>query len=190
MIKGSFLDGRVLVIVGDITKQPQTDAIVNAANYTLLGGGGVDFAIHEAGGPEILRACQELRRTRYPQGLPTGEAVITTAGRLNARYVIHTVGPVKGVHGDRDAELLASCYSKSLLLAAEYGLHSIAFPAISTGIYSYPRDAAAAIASKVIADFLASNTVPKEVRLVFYSERDAAVFLNHHLFPTPDQAGS
>jgi O-acetyl-ADP-ribose deacetylase len=91
----SFLDGRVLILAGDITKQ-RVDAIVNAANSTLRGGGGVDGAIHEAGGPEILAACEELRRTRYPQGLPTGEAVITTGGRLPARYVIHTVGPIKG----------------------------------------------------------------------------------------------
>jgi O-acetyl-ADP-ribose deacetylase len=183
LIKGSFLDGRVQVVVGDITKQPHVDAIVNAANYTLLGGGGVDFAIHEAGGEEILRACQELRRTRYPQGLPTGEAVITTAGNLNSRYVIHTVGPIKGVHGVRDAEFLASCYIRSLSLAAEHGLLSVTFPAISTGIYGYPREEAAAIASQEIADFLGTHTVPKEVRLVFYCERDAVVFLKHHVFP-------
>jgi O-acetyl-ADP-ribose deacetylase (regulator of RNase III) len=182
VVKGSFLDGRVLVVVGDITAQ-EVDAIVNAANYTLRGGGGVDGAIHEAGGPGILRACEELRRHRYPQGLPTGEAVITTAGDLKARYVIHTVGPVKGVHGDRDAELLASCYSKSLLLAAEYELSSVAFPAISTGVYGYPRDEAAAIASQAITDSLAGNTFVKEVRLVFYNERDATVFLQHHVFP-------
>ena len=108
MIKASFLDGRVVVVVGDITEQPHVDAIVNAANRTLLGGGGVDYAIHEAGGPEILGECQELRRTRYPEGLPTGEAVATTAGALDARYVIHTVGPVKGVYGDRDAKLLSA----------------------------------------------------------------------------------
>lgn len=182
MVENSFLDGRVLVVVGDIVDQ-QVDAIVNAANHTLLGGGGVDGAIHEAGGPEILRACQELRRNRYPHGLPTGEAVITTAGSLNAQYVIHTVGPVKGAYGVRDAELLASCYSKSLALVAEYGLSSVAFPAISTGVYRYPRDEAAAIASQAIADSLAKNMLVKEVRLVFYDEPDATVFLQHHLFP-------
>jgi O-acetyl-ADP-ribose deacetylase (regulator of RNase III) len=182
VVKSSFLDGRVLVVVGDIIEQ-QVDAIVNAANHTLLGGGGVDGAIHEAGGPEILRACEELRRNRYPQGLPTGEAVITTAGSLNARYVIHTVGPVKGAYGVRDAELLASCYSKSLLLAVEYELSSVAFPAISTGAYRYPRDEAAAIASQAITDSLAKNTFVKEVRLVFYDELDATVFLQHHVFP-------
>src|SRR5438045_4959719 len=111
-----FLHGRVQVIVGDITQQ-EVDAVVNAANSSLLGGGGVDGAIHRAGGPGILAACQELRRTRYTEGLPTGEAVITTAGDLSARYVIHTVGPVWGYHGGHEAALLAACYHNSLPLA-------------------------------------------------------------------------
>jgi O-acetyl-ADP-ribose deacetylase len=179
----SFLDGRVLILAGDITKQ-RVDAIVNAANSTLRGGGGVDGAIHEAGGPEILAACEELRRTRYPQGLPTGEAVITTGGRLPARYVIHTVGPIKGVHGAGDAELLAACYRHSLTLAAQHGLRSVAFPAISTGVYGYPRDEAAAVASQEIANFLAYNTALREVRLVFFTQRDAAVFLQSQVFHT------
>lgn len=140
----SFLGGRVRVLVGDITTQ-QVDAIVNAANSTLLGGAGVDGAIHEAGGPQILEECREIRRTRFPQGLETGEAVITTAGRLPARYVIHTVGPIKGVWGKRDAEMLAACYRNSLVLAVQQSLRSIAFPAISTGIYCYPREEAAAV---------------------------------------------
>ena len=113
-----FLNGRVRILVGDITQQ-QVDAIVNAANSSLLGGGGVDGAIHRAGGPEILAECQELRRTRYPEGLPTGEAVITTAGALPARFVIHTVGPVWGYHGGHEPELLAACYHNSLALAFE-----------------------------------------------------------------------
>src|SRR4051794_34313834 len=108
----SFLNNRVKVLVGNIVEQ-QVDAIVNAANSTLLGGGGVDGAIHRAGGPDILEACREIRRAQYPQGLPTGEAVITTAGDLPARYVIHTVGPIKGRWGDRDAEMLANCYRNS-----------------------------------------------------------------------------
>lgn len=178
-----FLDGRVLILVGDITKQ-RVDAIVNAANSTLRGGGGVDGAIHAAGGPEILAACEELRRTRYPQGLPTGEAVITTGGRLPARYVIHTVGPIKGSHGADDAELLAACYRHSLTLAVEHGLRSVAFPAISTGVYGYPRDEAAVIASQAIADFLGRDTSVQEVRLVFFSQSDAAVFLQSQVFPT------
>src|ERR1041384_1062058 len=111
----SFLDGRVLVIVGDITRQ-DVDAIVNAANSTLLGGGGVDGAIHDAGGPQILEECQEIRKTDYPKGLPTGQAVITSGGDLPARFVIHTVGPIYGREADRQAELLAACYQNLLLL--------------------------------------------------------------------------
>src|SRR6185295_10014404 len=109
----TFLNGRVRVLVGDITRQ-DVDAVVNAANSTLFGGGGVDGAIHRAGGPEILEACREVRRTQYPEGLPTGEAVITSAGNLPARFVIHTVGPVYGRHDGREAQLLASCYRNSL----------------------------------------------------------------------------
>src|SRR5215471_14887107 len=127
----TFLEGRVNVIVGDITKQ-DVEAIVNAANSTLLGGGGVDGAIHRAGGPEILEECREIRRTRFPQGLPTGEAVITTGGKLPALYVIHTVGPVYGQHGGKEAELLASCYHNSLTLAVQKNLTSVAFPAMTT----------------------------------------------------------
>src|SRR3712207_3657547 len=108
----SFLEGRVQVVVGDITRQT-TDAVVNAANSTLLGGGGVDGAIHRAGGAQILEECRRLRQTRYPDGLPTGEAVITTGGNLAARYVIHTVGPIWGQHAGREAELLAASYRNS-----------------------------------------------------------------------------
>ena len=180
-IKGRFLNGRVTVIVGDITSQT-VDAIVNAANSSLLGGGGVDGAIHAAGGPRILEECRELRRTRYPQGLPTGDAAITTGGQLPARYVIHTVGPVKGVDPAREAEQLAACYRNSLALAVEHGAESIAFPAISTGIFGYPREEAAAVASTAIAAFLSNNDALREVRMVFYSQRDCDVFLNHHCF--------
>jgi len=177
----SFVGGRVTVLVGDITKQ-QVDAVVNAANSTLLGGGGVDGAIHEAGGPRILAECREIRRVRYPDGLPTGEAVITTGGDLPARHVIHTVGPVKGMWGERDAELLASCYRNALALAAHHGLRSVAFPAISTGVYGYPREAAAEVASQAIAEALARDDSIAEVRLVFYSARDAEVFVEHQRF--------
>ena len=177
----SFVGGRVTVLVGDITKQ-QVDAVVNAANSTLLGGGGVDGAIHEAGGPRILAECREIRRVRYPDGLPTGEAVITTGGDLPARHVIHTVGPVKGMWGERDAELLASCYRNSLALARQHGLRTVAFPAMSTGIYGYPREAAAAVASRAIAEALARNDTIAEVRLVFVSPRDAEVFIEHQQF--------
>src|SRR5271170_8352361 len=146
----SFLHGKVRVLIGDIIAQ-RVDAIVNAANSTLLGGGGVDGAIHRRGGPAILRECQEIRRTRYPRGLPTGEAVLTSGGLLAARHVIHTVGPICRLGSAPDAAALASCYRKSLELAAQHGLRSIAFPAISTGVYAYPREQAAAVASQTIA---------------------------------------
>lgn len=182
MDEQAFLSGRVRVLVGDITQQ-RVDAIVNAANASLLGGGGVDGAIHRVGGPDILAACQEIRRVSYPDGLPTGQAVITSGGRLAARCVIHTVGPVKSAEGERAAELLAACYRNALALAVEHGLSSIAFPAISTGVYGYPREEAAGVASRAIADFLADDTSLGEVRLVFFAEPDAAVFVRHQAFP-------
>ena len=177
----SFLGDHVRVLVGNITTQ-HVDAIVNAANETLLGGGGVDGAIHKAGGPSILEACREIRRTRFPEGLPTGEAVITTAGDLPALYVIHTVGPIKGRWGARDAEMLANCYLNSLSLAVQHNLRSIAFPSISTGIFRYPREEAAAVSSNTIAEFLAVDRQLEEVRLVFFSQDDAKVFLKNHGF--------
>src|SRR2546423_14584919 len=161
--KQQFLGGRVTVVVGDITKQ-DADAIVNAANSSLLGGGGVDGAIHRAGGPEILEECREIRRTRFPEGLPTGEAVITTAGKLPALYVIHTVGPIYGEHRGREAELLANCYYNSLALAIEKNVTSVAFPSIATGVYGYPRDEAAEVSSRSIEKFLANDLQLKEVR--------------------------
>jgi O-acetyl-ADP-ribose deacetylase (regulator of RNase III) len=177
----SFLAGAVVVKVGDITKEA-VDAIVNAANGTLLGGGGVDGAIHRAGGPEILKECKEIRRVRYPDGLPTGQAVITTAGRMPAKHVIHTVGPVYGRGGKDKAELLAACYRNSLSLAVENGLKSIAFPAVSTGIYGYPLDEAAQVSSQAIQAFLSSNALLNEIRLVFFSPSDADTFLKNHAF--------
>ena len=177
----SFLDGRVLVVIGDITRQ-DVDAIVNAANSTLLGGGGVDGAIHRAGGPEILKECQEIRNTTYPDGLPTGQAVITTGGKLLAKYVIHTVGPIYGNESGREAELLAACYQNSLLLAHQHGVTSIAFPAISTGVYGYPKQEAAKIASATIKHFLTADQQIQQVRLVFFQERDARVFREYHEF--------
>src|SRR5438105_11086863 len=143
------MGAKITCIKGDITKI-KADAIVNAANSSLLGGGGVDGAIHRAGGPAILEECREIRRTRFPEGLPTGEAVITTGGKLPALYVIHTVGPIYGEHRGREAELLANCYHNSLTLAVEKNLASIAFPAISTGVYGYPLEEAAEVASKAI----------------------------------------
>jgi O-acetyl-ADP-ribose deacetylase (regulator of RNase III) len=177
----SFLTGAVVVKVGDITKE-SVDALVNAANGTLMGGGGVDGAIHRAGGPEIKRECEVIRRMRYPDGLPTGEAVITTAGKMPAQHVIHTVGPVYGSGGKDKAELLAACYRNSLSLAAENGLKTIAFPAISTGVYGYPLEEAAKVSSQAIQKFLSSNPSLQEVRLVFFSPSDAETFLKNHAF--------
>ena len=176
-----FVDGRVRVVRGDITLQ-DVDAIVNAANSSLLGGGGVDGAIHRMGGPIILEQCREIRRTLYPKGLPTGEAVITAAGDLPSEYVIHTVGPIYGTHRGRESELLTACYKNSLLLAVKYSLASIAFPAISTGVYDYPRDEAAAVSSQAIKDFLAGSDLVKEVRLVFFQSEDAEIFIENQKF--------
>ena len=176
-----FLAGRVSVVLGDITRQDVT-AIVNAANSTLLGGGGVDGAIHDAGGPQILEECREIRRTVYPDGLPTGQAVITTGGNLPAKYVIHTVGPIYGRQPDREAELLAACYQNSLLLASQHSISSIAFPSISTGAFSYPKHEAAKVASAAIKDFLSADKQIREVRLVFFQQRDARVFLEYQEF--------
>lgn len=180
-MEAEFLNGRVKVLVGNIVKQ-EVDVIVNAANSTLLGGGGVDGAIHEAGGEEILRECEQIRKTTYPKGLPTGEAVITTAGKLPAKFVIHTVGPIKGIDRENEAEQLANCYRKSLDLAIVNSCKTIAFPAISTGIYAYPKDQAAQISSTAVKEFLAENDSIEEVRFVFFNEFEAKIFLQNHHF--------
>jgi O-acetyl-ADP-ribose deacetylase (regulator of RNase III) len=179
--KAEFLSGRVRVVVGDITTQ-DTDAIVNAANSSLLGGGGVDGAIHRAGGPQILEECREIRRTRFPEGLPSGEAVITRAGNLPALYVIHTVGPIYGEQHGKEAELLANCYHNSLTLAVEKNLASVAFPSISTGVYAYPRAEAAEVSSRTIENFLSKDRQLTEVRLVFFVAADAETFLQNQKF--------
>ena len=177
----TFLNGRLRVLSGDITTHDVT-AIVNAANSTLLGGGGVDGAIHRVGGPQILAECQQIRETTHPNGLPTGEAVITTGGNLPAQYVIHTVGPIYGRNPAREAELLAACYRNSLRLARQYAASSIAFPSISTGAFGYPKPEAAAISSRAIKDFLSSDNQIQEVRLVFFQPSDARLFLEYHEF--------
>lgn len=174
-----FIGGRVTVKVGDITRE-DVDALVNAANGSLMGGGGVDGAIHRAGGPAILDECKAIRSSRYAKELPTGEAVLTTAGRMAARHVIHTVGPV---YGTVDAEpKLPGCYRSCLALAVDHGLATIAFPAISTGVYGYPREEAAIVSSQAIQSHLDESPRIEQVRLVFFADDDAEVFLDHHVF--------
>jgi O-acetyl-ADP-ribose deacetylase len=152
---------RITVVEGDLTAEA-ADAVVNAANSSLLGGGGVDGAIHRAGGPEILAACRELRAGPLPDGLATGRAVATTAGRLPARWVIHTVGPVYAREDD-PARLLASCHVESLRVADELGAATVAFPAISCGIYDYPVEEAAPVAVAAVRN---APTSVEEVRFV------------------------
>ena len=172
-----LLNGRVRVETADITRMA-VDVIVNAANSGLMGGGGVDGAIHRAGGPAIMEACRVIRRDRYPEGLPAGGAVETTAGRLPAKWVIHTVGPVW--HGGSGGEpaALASCYASSLELAARLGAKSIAFPAISTGIYGYPREQAARVVWDTLRTYCAGHAEPASIRLVFFGPDDERVFLS------------
>src|ERR1044072_3993422 len=177
----SFLAGRVVIVVGDITRQ-DVGAIVNAANSTLLGGGGVDGAIHDAGGPEILKECEEIRKTAYTTDLLPGQEMFTTVGNLPAKYVIHTFGPIYGQYPEREAELLAACYQNSLLLARQHGLTSIAFPSISTGAFGYPKTEAAKVASTAIKNFLITDEQIRQVRLVFFLQRDARTFLQYQEF--------
>ncbi|MEU6036322.1 O-acetyl-ADP-ribose deacetylase [Actinomadura sp. NPDC047616] len=155
---------QITLVQGDITEQ-QVDAVVNAANSSLLGGGGVDGAIHRKGGPEILEECRRLRASQYCGGLPTGQAVATTAGRLPARWVIHTVGPVYSASEDR-SELLASCYRESLRVADQLGVRSVAFPAVSAGIYGWPMEDAARIAVRTVR---ATATTVEDVRFVLFT---------------------
>jgi O-acetyl-ADP-ribose deacetylase (regulator of RNase III) len=157
------------LVQGDITEQ-RVDAVVNAANTSLLGGGGVDGAIHRRGGPAILAECREIRRTRYPEGLPTGQAVATTGGELPARRVIHTVGPVW--HGGRsgEEELLASAYRNALDCAREEGARTVAFPSISTGAFAYPLERAAPVALRTVAAYLGEHPGAfAEIRFVLFS---------------------
>jgi O-acetyl-ADP-ribose deacetylase len=178
MTKQTFQSGKATVRLfkGDITEE-DSDAIVNAANSSLMGGGGVDGAIHRKGGPTILEECEKIRATMWPQGLPVGKAVITSAGRLKAKYVIHTVGPVwrDGQHGE--SELLAEAYQSSLTVAVSYGLKSVAFPSISTGAYRYPIEDASRIALKTIKEFLEKEDTLARVDFVLFSERDLEVYM-------------
>ena len=156
---------RIELVKGDITDQ-QVDAIVNAANSSLLGGGGVDGAIHRRGGPDILAECKRIRAERWPEGLPTGRAVATIAGRLPAKWVIHTVGPVHSKSEDR-SHLLASCHTEVLKAADELGAKTVAFPAISTGVYGYPLELAAPVAINAVKT---AETQIEEVRFVLFDE--------------------
>lgn len=164
----SCLD-KIEIIKGDITKI-MTDAVVNAANSSLLGGGGVDGAIHRAGGPRILEDCRKI--VAKQGGCNVGQAVITSAGNLPARYVIHTVGPVWNGGNRDEAQKLSDCYKNSLQLAVENGCKTIAFPAVSTGVYGYPKKAAAEIALKTVFDFLKENPTLEKVRLVSFDDEN------------------
>ena len=166
---------RMKIEVGDITKL-KVDAIVNAANERMLGGGGVDGAIHRAAGPKLKEACREVEEVRSGARCPTGEARITPGFDLPADYVIHTVGPVYHGGDDGEAELLAGCYRNSLKLAAENNVASIAFPAISTGVYGYPKDEAAKIAVDIVRDWLDHHDLPETVIFCCFSEDDAAIY--------------
>jgi O-acetyl-ADP-ribose deacetylase (regulator of RNase III) len=164
---------RIVTELGDIT-EAQVDAVVNAANSSLLGGGGVDGAIHRRGGPSILAECQELRAGAYRDGLPTGQAVATTAGDLPARWVIHTVGPVYAKREDR-SDLLASAYRESLRVADELGARTVAFPAVSAGIYGWPIPDAARIAVTTVRD---AGARVEEARFVLFSDDVLRAFRN------------
>jgi O-acetyl-ADP-ribose deacetylase (regulator of RNase III) len=168
------MDPNIRIKVGDITKE-KVCAVVNAANSSLMGGGGVDGAIHRAGGAEILEACKVLRQERYPDGLPTGQAVATTAGVMAARYVIHTVGPIYPSCRSECERLLGECYINSLKVAGELGCKEIAFPAISTGIYGYPKEQAARIAYRSVKAFLEAGS-DLNVTFVFHSEKNRKLF--------------
>jgi O-acetyl-ADP-ribose deacetylase (regulator of RNase III) len=162
---------QITLAKGDIT-EANVDAVVNAANSSLMGGGGVDGAIHRKGGPDILAECKRIRAEIYPGGLPTGMAVATTAGRLPARWVIHTVGPVYAKSEDRSG-LLASCHTESLKVADELGAKTVAFPAISTGVYGYPLDEAAPVAIRAVRE---ADTKVQEVRFVLFDQAAHAAF--------------
>ncbi len=156
-------------LVGDITRQ-EVDVVVNAANPELGGGSGVNGAIRRVGGPEIQEYCQKIRATTHPNGLPVGQSVITPGGKLPAKWVIHTVGPKYGHHDGKEAELLASCYRTALELAEAHKFKSIAFPAISTGVYFYPEDEAATVSSRAVREKLPDLRCVQEIRFVFSSE--------------------
>jgi len=171
-------DINIHILTGDITTI-NADAIVNAANYRLMGGGGVDGAIHKAGGSKILEECKDIRKTTYQDGLSVGEAVITTAGNMKAKYIIHTVGPQYRFDKNPKQSLI-SCYRNSLLLADKHKCASIAFPAIATGIYGYPKEEATDIAYETVSHVMNECEYIKDIVFVFYS-KDDAVYLENKL---------
>lgn len=177
MIRNEFQVGKakIWLVKGDIT-EIETDVIVNAANSTLMGGGGVDGAIHRKGGPKILEECKRIRATEWLGGLPTGKAVVTSGGNLKAKHVIHTVGPIwrGGNHGE--PELLAEAYRNSLMLAVSMGLKTIAFPSISTGAYGYPIEKACRIAQATVKNFLGKEDKLDKVVFVLFSEHDLETY--------------
>jgi O-acetyl-ADP-ribose deacetylase (regulator of RNase III) len=169
-------DHKLKLITGDISKQ-QADAIVNAANGTLLGGGGVDGAIHRAAGKELLAECKRVRDEQlHGEELATGEAVLTGGHSLPAAHVIHTVGPVWGGNERENEDQLARCYSNALEIAADRKFSRVCFPSISTGVYRFPLDRASTIAIETITDFLKNHAYPKEVIMVLFSEEDMFVY--------------
>src|SRR3990170_4790791 len=178
MVENEFKIGAATVrfIKGDIT-DVAADAIVNAANHTLMGGGGVDGAIHRKGGPRILEECKRIRAEEWPEGLPTGKAVITTGGNLKAKHVIHTVGPIWRGGSEDEAGLLADAYTNSLRVAVLNKLRTIAFPSISTGAYGYPIEKASRVAMEAIKRFLESEDGLDDVVFVLFSDRDLNVYI-------------
>lgn len=171
-----FLKDRLKLTCGDITKI-ETDAIVNAANSALTGGGGVDGAIHAAAGPGLLAECLEIRKHRYPDGMPAGKAVATGSGKLPHQGIIHTVGPIWRGGANKEAGLLASAYRSCLQIAGQIGFKSLAFPAISTGVYGFPKEYAAKIVYQEMREYLAKKGLPREVVLVFFNEEDLGIFI-------------
>lgn len=170
-------NAKVCLVQGDITEM-ETDAVVNAANSSLMGGGGVDGAIHRRGGPSLLEQCKRLRAREWPGGLPTGKAAVTTGGNLKAKYVIHTVGPIWRGGNQREPELLAEAYRNSLKLAVSKGLKTVAFPSISTGAYGYPIEKASRIALATVKDFLEREDSLYRVVFVLFSREDLEIYMD------------
>lgn len=172
----SFFNNRIIITNSDITLE-ETDIIVNAANASLLGGGGVDGAIHRKGGKAILNACKKIREKIYPNGLKTGMAIETVAGNLKAKYVIHTVGPIFGQNPKVQDTQLVSCYLESLKKCRELNCNSIAFPSISTGVYAFPKKRAALLISDFLQQYINEHSNPALIKLVFFTKKDEEIFL-------------